>query len=106
MWQATLAGLWVLAAGPRNEDGLSYPATTRDGKDYTVFGYRPWTDLVWDYDAEDTELETAIGTAYQVTIIDPEFRDSDLLWHTLASALDLDLVPADAREQALQPRQS
>lgn len=93
VWAATLAGLWVLAASARTDTEALAPVTTRADREYTVFGLLAWPDLAWEYDAEDDgPLQDAIGEAYQVTVIDPEFSATDRLWRTLHTALGLDVT--------------
>ena len=89
---ATAAGLHVVTAPTTasfaHVAGKALAVTTRDGEPYTVYGPAAWPAVRALYPGcNHPALLRELRAAWQVTIADLSFDHSDLLWHTLATAL-------------------
>lgn len=99
------AGLHVVTApamaGEESTAGKAIPVTTRDGHTHTVFGPVAYTHLREQFfDCRVPALDKPLLAAWQVTIADLRWRESDLLWRTLADAVDTTRRPAQAAHLA------
>ncbi|HEV2343473.1 MAG TPA: hypothetical protein VGS97_05215 [Actinocrinis sp.] len=67
--------------------GKAFTVTTRAGEPHAVFGPATWSGVLdLFFNCQQPALRAALRAAWQVTITDPAWSESDLLWRTLAAA--------------------